>query len=378
MLQYDAPPQTAPRFEIGHSGELEPEPSKLVPTALLSLWDEGGASRGPVPIPRRIGMEILLAVPPDARAHDSEPLPTTMGRLAAAVWPGTVRILSDGNVVGYKQTRHGPALLKALEKVHGPKHGSVAWRAGATGARRVLVTVVDWPESNAPDALLVLRVALPPESQQGPQVDKLLLRSLAATSNHQHRMMLTAYYLWDRYGTVKGRLIDPTLPVVLRDSAGYVLDANGKVITERGAPTRRATHERAVQTGERERNPEIDKYQWLEGRDLILACHRTVGDKTERQRQQRHEAYKTAKVLKNAGHLDSQVEFRTVRGGAPTGCPAPAAECWASIRARLPVVCHHACQAPRCRLIGDGARRERFRCCVGTLSVRCTNVFGVI
>ena len=57
----------------------------------LDLWDSG-ASRGrhgPVPLARRIGLEVLLAVPPEARANEAVLLSTTMGDLAGGVWPST-------------------------------------------------------------------------------------------------------------------------------------------------------------------------------------------------------------------------------------------------------------------------------------------------
>lgn len=322
-LMTTVPPPDEPRFEVGYLPTLAPEPSKLVPTALLSLWDVaglGGASRGrhgPVPIPRRIGMEAILAVPPDARINESVYLDTILGRLAAGVWPQTVRMLPDGTVTGYRVDRHGAPLLEALRVVHGPEYGSVAWVDSSGGARRVLVMVRDWPRTLDAGAKVGLVVALPPGSnRQGPMVDALVLRLLAATSARQHRMMLTAYCLWDRYGTINGRLIASTRPVVERHHpAGYVTDTRGKVVEERGAPTRRATHHRAVQTGERERNPEADRYPWLEGPDLILVGHPVVGVTAATRRDQRRRVMETATALRDAGHLNFEVEYRSVRGG---------------------------------------------------------------
>ena len=98
-----------------------------------------------------------------------------------------------------------------------------------------------------------------------------------------------------------GRLIAPTLPV----ANGYVLDARGRIVTERGKPTRRATHNRAVQTGAREPNPEATdaRFPWLEGNDLILCTSPTVTDTAARRRDQRRETLRTAEALRAAGLL---------------------------------------------------------------------------
>ena len=162
--------------------------------------------------------------------------------VAGAVWPGT----------RYSPTRHGRMLWNALREVHS---GKVAWSEGDRGALRVLVTVHDWQRSFAHNAPLAFGVMLPPGSRQGAQIDRYAVRG-TWHSYRQNRLLLVAYCLFDRYGTIAGRMIAPTLPVVHRDPAGYVLGASGKVLTERGRPSRRATHPRAVQTGQREPNPE--------------------------------------------------------------------------------------------------------------------------
>ena len=159
---------------------------------------------------------------------------------------------------------------------------------------------------------------LPPGSQQGPQADSDLLRHLAAASARQHRMMLSGCCLFDRYGTVNGRLIAPTLPVVQRNAAGYVLDARDKVIAERGAPTRRATHRRAVQTGARETNPEADRYPWLADRDLILLGYPFVAATPSARRNQRRRVHEAVVALRDRSALDFKAEYRTPKhGGKP-------------------------------------------------------------
>ena len=281
-----SPPEHEARFEVGYLPTLEPEPSMLVPHALLDLWDSG-ASRGrhgPVPLARRIGLEVLLAVPPDARANEAVLLSTTMGELAGGVWPSTK----------YVPKRHGPMLVRDLHVVH---DGRVAWSDGKHGSLRVLAAVRDWPRSFHRDARLAFDVRLPPGSRQGPQIDRNAVRMTWFSYRH-NRLLLTAYCLFDRYGTVHGRMVAPTLPAVLRNEAGYLLDARGKVIAERGAPTRRATHKRAVQTGERVPNPEaLTRYRALIGRDLILAGFSRVKEAHADVRDQRRRVIDAAKDL---------------------------------------------------------------------------------
>ena len=312
-IDWDAPsPDGPPRFEVGYLPTLEPEPSRLVPSAFLSLWDDiglGEASRGrggPVPVPRRIGMEVLIAASPEARADVPLDIRTTMGELAAMVWPGTK----------YVPSRHGPLLRRALRVVH---NGTVEYRDGATGGLRVLVAVTTRPRSYDRNEPVGFITHLPPGSIQGPHIDTGMNRTLAARSNRQHRAMVTAWCLWDRYATVNGALVSPSVPTeVRRDVAGYILDANGHVATERdGRPSRSPTHPRAVQIGKgRADRQNVDRYYpALTGRDLILLCHPVVGATPAERRMQRFRTHETLVTMRDAGLLDFEAEYREVRGG---------------------------------------------------------------
>ena len=137
----------------------------------------------------------------------------------------------------------------------------------------------------------------------GPQFDAHLRRVLAATSYRQHRVYLAAVYLWDMYATVKGHLVQLTLPVVERNPAGYVLCADGTIATEKdGQPSRRATHPRAVHTGERMPNPPATRaYPWLEGRAVILVAHHRVTDTVKLRNLQRGRSLQTMIDLRRQG-----------------------------------------------------------------------------
>ena len=222
-------------------------------------------------------------MPPDARSNDAVLLSTTMGELASGVWPSTK----------YVPKRHGPMLVRDLRIVH---NGKVAWSDGEYDALRVLVAVRDWPRSYHRDARIAFDVRLPPGSRQGPQIDRNAVRMTWFSYRH-NRLLLTVYCLFDKYGTVNGRMVAPTVPVVHTDQAGYVVDVRGKVVTENKKPTRRVTHPHAVQTGDRKPNPEaLTKYPVLTGRDLILTGYPLVADTPKRRHDQRQRVLLSAAV----------------------------------------------------------------------------------
>ena len=302
-----AVPADEPRLEVGYLLTLAPELS-LLPLVLLDVFS-ANASRGrsgPVPVPARIGWEVLVALGGEDRERIGGPalLDCSMMDLYRRVYPSTPR-WQDGK---------GNRLLRGLFDLDAARP---RWRGDAQGGLYPLAEVYRMPTRAHPDELLTFLSHLPPRSRQGAMVDCWLLRKLAAESARQHRMMLIAYCLFDRYGTVNGRLIAPTVPVVHRDPAGYVVGTGGKLLTERGAPTRRATHRRAVQTGARERNPEADRYPWLEGRDVILAAHPTVSETPAGRRKQRERTRATAQTLRDAGYLDFETKYRTPPHGGP-------------------------------------------------------------
>ena len=302
-----AAPPDQPRFEVAYLPTLDPDADSLLPLAMLDLFTSA-ASRGyggPVPVPARIGWEVVLALDSAARRGGPAQLNCTLADLHRMVYPATPRW----------QKRHGPDLVRGLFNLDVAR---VRWRGDATGGLYPLVEVYRLPSQPDKAEPVVFLSHLPPGSQQGPQADSDLLRHLAAASARQHRMMLSVYCLFDRYGTVNGRLIAPTLPVVQRNAAGYVLDARDKVIAERGAPTRRATHRRAVQTGARETNPEADRYPWLADRDLILLGYPFVAATPSARRNQRRRVHEAVVALRDRGALDFKAEYRTPKhGGKP-------------------------------------------------------------
>ena len=151
------------------------------------------------------------------------------------------------------------------------------------------------------DGRMGFYVTRPEGSRQGPLVDASMLRYLRAKGWRLHRIIVTGYCLWDRYGTVNGRLVPLTVPAKVRtDAAGYAVSATGRVLTDHnGRPSRSTTHPKAVQIGkERVSHPNVDRYYPIP-------------------------------VIANASHLcpngpNVPVEDRTIRrfGARPDGAPA--------------------------------------------------------
>ena len=300
------PPRNAARFEVGWLPHLAP-PETGLSLMMLNMLDFG-ASRGrggPVPVPPRTGWELILwPEPGDWRAEKAEALPTH-AQLAARVWPRT----------SYKASKHGPQLYRAAKWLNNPDN-AMWWRRNGTSRPILLVTFFAPPfYPYNPDDVIGAHVILPDGGRKrGAQFDAPLRRELAATSYRQHRVYIAAVCLWDAHATVKGHLVQLTLPVVRRDAAGYVLDAHGRIVTEKRRPTRRATHPRAVQTGQREHNPAADDaYPWLEGDDVILAAHHRVAATQGARTHQRRETVTTLDKLRTrpAGAvLDFEARYR--------------------------------------------------------------------
>ena len=290
------PPADVARFEVPHHLPwLEPPASKL-PWAVLNLLDFG-ASRGhngPVPVPTRVGWELLLHPKPGDWHAEQATVTPTIGALAAHVWPTT----------DYKATKHGPLMYQAARWLNDPDNAT--WFRRNERSRAILVVTFFAPPV-APyhkDDKIGAHVVLPDGGRKvGPQYDAHLRRVLAASSYRQHRVYLAAVCLFDRHATVRGYLVQRTLPVVERNEAGYVLRADGTIATEKdGRPSRRATHRLAVHVGGREPNPAAEAaYSWLEGHDAILVAHHRVAGTLKRRNLQRQRTLATLEALRVQG-----------------------------------------------------------------------------
>ena len=210
----------------------------------------------------RVFFEALMALEPRQRQAD---LMFTLDDLINYLYP-------DGK---FNRTLQLPYIINALDILH--FYATVPFKEddkGNIGYWRPVVVRTRLAPDDRNDKKIFLDVKLPPDATQGMIVEKSIMRMLGKQSAPKFNAYLTACWLWDRYGTVKGKLIDPTRPVENRNEQGQLVDPTGKVIvTPRGTPITNLYHPRSISQLERERNPAADHYPVLSEEDLILACN---------------------------------------------------------------------------------------------------------
>ncbi len=317
------------RFQTEPASETLPgiEPLRPSPVPVLPLvmpYEAAGGSsmtrgRGAA-LPLRLFVEVLMAVPPELRRTDNAP-PTSvtckLRQLAAALWPR-----------GWQRGRDWPKLAAGLGEL---SRLGVEWELpSGQGGVWIPVTVRSFPRAGAMlDDVCRFEVLLPPGSGSGPLVDRTHTRLLGLDSAPAFRLYLALCWYWDHHDTVAGRLIGPTVPEVRRNAEGYVLDARGEVVTERGGrPSRRATHPRAVQIGGRAPNPAADRFPALSPDDLAVMAYSPrdlAKPKTSTRRTQRQRA---GEALDLIATMTDTLVLPATRSDGVAGCvrvlPSPA------------------------------------------------------
>ena len=114
-------------------------------------------------------------------------------------------------------------------------------------------------------------------------VDKHTLRMLGKTSAPKFNAYLTVAWIWDKYGTHNGKIIDPTKPEERRNEEGGLIDSNGNLIRNaRGKGLTNIYDTAAVRQLDRVMNPEaVKQYPILSNYDLIVSCYpdkKSTGD----------------------------------------------------------------------------------------------------
>ena len=220
----------------------------------------------------RIFFEALMALEPNQQQVD---MVFRLGDLIHYLYP-------DGK---FNRTNQLPYIINALEVLH--FYATVPWRDDQGDLRRWRPVYVKSPlEINSKNETPVLmRVEMPPDAKQGIAVDKQIMRELGKSSAPQFNAYLTAAWIWDKYGTHRGKIIDPTRPVERRNSENALVDATGKpIVNPRGKELTNLYDTHAVKKLEREPNPDaIKRYPVLSDEDLIYACFPNTND-TQRKR----------------------------------------------------------------------------------------------
>ena len=256
-----APPPSTEQIEIpGIESPGSALPDTLPLQAVHMADGMHTARRGAVAMPIRLFFESVMALDPKETRAD---ILIRLGDLLQFLNP-------DGK---YHRTNHLPHVIKGLNSLY---YLRIPYCENPDKPS----TEVDWipvlPRTvpnlrSGNDAPVILEVKLPPNAQSGRMVEKDILRLLSKHSAAKTSAYLTACGLFDKYGTVKGQLIDPTRPVGRRDAEGYLVKPDGKrIYNTDGKPIKNPYQ--AVSHFDREPNEARTHYPILSFDDLIRAC----------------------------------------------------------------------------------------------------------
>ena len=312
---------------------LRPDDDKRNLPALLALFDAATGHqimRGGVHLSLAIFVEALLSVPRDAPLGLGRVGPFTIGEIA-------------GDWLQWKKTHYrankagtGLALRNALIKVH-----NLAVPIGNRGGWYYPLMVRGVEGMQWEDRIAFLAEIIG-GAQVGPAVDRYVLRSLRKRSTPAYRGYLSLCFDWDYYGGHQGRLALPTRPEVLRDpDTETILDDKGQAIvgtlvknsdgtarkdkagnflTVGDRHVKAWSDPRAVRTGKRERNPQIDRYPVYGADDLVRLCYpATVYNDSETRRKMRHKARHAIQQIRAEGGC--MIEIVTPRHNNLEGPP---------------------------------------------------------
>ena len=247
------------KLDIGEKSKLPSiMPLEVVQTVNIKTQTRSGA----VSHELRLFFEAMMALQPNQYRAD---LMFRLGDLINYLYPNSK----------FNWTYQFPHIERALNLLN--SNATVPWIDDTGSLRRWRPVSVRSPvsiqEANR-DTPIFFDVALPPDAQQGHIVHKEIHRLLGMKSAAKWNAYHVACYLWDKYGTVKGKLIDPTRPVERRNTENRLVDADGRALVNRnGREIKSVYHPEAVKQLDREDNPDtIKRYPVLSTEDLILAC----------------------------------------------------------------------------------------------------------
>ena len=209
----------------------------------------------------RIFFEALMALEPREMQAD---LMFTLGDLISYLYP-------DGK---FHRANQLPYVINALDILH--FYATVPFDQGTSqpGYWRPVSVRTRLTADAKNDTKIFLDVKLPPDATQGRLVEKAISRMYGKQSAPKFNAYHVATDIWDKHGTVKGNLVDPTRPKERRDSQNNLLDNTEQQIrTSRGKVITDLYHTEAVRQLDREDNPDaINLYPVFSDEDLILAC----------------------------------------------------------------------------------------------------------
>ena len=253
------------------------ERSRVRIPAALTLYDRTGreaATKGRgAPVALRLFHYALLATPTEGRDGEAHVIPFEAEDLTAMMHKAG----------SYREGRHWEPIRAELERLRAlcvqlpPEEGQ------SVGDFWWPVLVRRMPGDHRGRGEFDVRFPVSPTGAPltGFMVHRPTLWEQGRLSAPAYRATLGLWALWDHPRTnPPGRpMIAPWWPVVLRDPAGYVVDAGGQVLTYHGKPVRSPFDARAVMVagpdGEPlwERNRAANLYPVLSRADLVALCY---------------------------------------------------------------------------------------------------------
>ena len=159
-------------------------------------------------------------------------------------------------------------------------------------------------QNSTRDSRIIVEVSLPLDlNTHGMMVEKTVVRLMGKKSSARFNAYLTACWIFDNYGTIKGRIIDPTAPAGRLNDRGEVLNLNGELIhNSRGKPVTSLKSSAAARQLGREANSARDRYPILNNADLTRSCY-PKGVPTDQQREYLKRAKKAWTQLEEDGFV---------------------------------------------------------------------------
>ena len=265
-------PDSIKRVQEAQMTLLETEfiiPDVMLLEVAQPLGIQSKTKRGAVSHTLRIFFEALMALKPN-QTHSV--MSFTLGDLIKYLYP-------NGK---FNRTNQLPYIEQGLLALH--THATIPYKteSGGIGKWRPVVVRNVIGNFTKNDDKIYLDVRLPPDAKQGAMIEKQTLRLLGQKSAPKFSAYLAACYLFDKYGTVNGKIIDPTRPVTYQNDEGHILDGNGeRLYTKNGKAIKSAYHPDARVKLPREDNPKRIRYPLLSNDDLMKAC-RLQNDQNQR------------------------------------------------------------------------------------------------
>lgn len=282
--------------------------SEIVPALPLVAYEQaggnpGGRGRG-APIEQRLFVNLLIGYPKQVQLSVAR-MRITYRDILQWLYPTGIRESKKTLV---------PKLREGLRKLH---NLWFRWERRDWN----IISVESLPTMDTkPDDILAFTVRFPEGMNTGGGARIVLppLRFYGARSAPCFRAWPRLAYLWDAAKLKNGlKRIYATIPEVLRDTDGYLTDANGQKIltgqlhwTPAGGkfhqgkmPQTAWYHPLAVKTGRQIRNPQADKVPVLDDRDLVKLFFDHNERKGQAFRRALHAARKYAEQLAADGYI---------------------------------------------------------------------------